>query len=117
MINKFEARIEELRTDLIEEIITILKRNNITELELSDLVSYPTFVIWFDKNGHPSESRVQKVSYKKNTILFLGYNHETNALEESYSNHDIGAQNIDWLGSVIHNMLETLAINSETEAE
>lgn len=81
-MKKFEARIGELRTDLIEEIITILKRNNITELELSDLVSYPTFVIWFDKNGHPSEWMVKRVAYNGNQVILSGYSNETGEFED-----------------------------------
>lgn len=109
----FETRIEQLRVDLIEAIIAIMKENNTTQMELSDLVCDPTFVIWFDKNGYPSEWMVKRVTYASNRITLSGYCEETGEFEECYSSYNLGARNIDWLDSVRQNMLETLKINRE----
>lgn len=117
-MKKFEARIEELRADLIESVIEILKQNNLKEIQLSYLMRDPTFVIWFDDNGFPHECQVVKVSYYENVILFSVLYQETSddveevhQIEEINSRHNLGAKNIDWINDVRSNILETLELN------
>lgn len=106
----FTSQIDRLRTELNNAIITLIKSHGRTELEISDLVANPTFVIHSDTQGVPREYRVVKVLIKKEHIIFIGYNHHHETFVEIDSRHNIGARMVEWLDSVLGNVAETIVM-------
>lgn len=106
----YREQIRELRKIIIADILSLMKENNLTEIDISELVAEPAWVIWFDGYGVPSECRITTVSAEDGFIILKGFDHDNEVERELDSRHDLGARNVDWLAQVHDNIRETLAM-------
>jgi len=116
-MKKYATRIDSLRREIIRSIKQLydqsLEAHCYRPLLISELVSEPTFVVWYGKYGEPYECRVSKIDFEDGTLMLYAENENFKELLSVDSRYDIGARNLDWLNGVYENMLETLKIESE----
>lgn len=110
----FQERINELRKELIQSIVTILKENGLERLELSENLENPTYVIWNEpQQGIFYDSQVYAVAIHKDGISIDVEDGETEFADTLYSCHgDLGCVHLDWLESIRENILETIHQNN-----
>lgn len=104
----YQIKVNELRTEIVNSIINLLKERGLKELELSNNLDDLCYVVWFDGNENAYDSPVRKVSLDKQGICLEVEDEDTGFTETLYS-HDIGCQNLDWLCKIHENMLDTLS--------
>ncbi|MCS3182679.1 hypothetical protein NXU83_14215 [Bacteroides thetaiotaomicron] len=102
----YQQRINELRKEIVNSIINLLKEYELKELELDDDLDDLCYVVWFDNNGNAYDSPVRKVSLDKNGIS-LDVEDEYTGFAATLYCHDLGCQNLDWLCKLHENMLDT----------
>jgi len=107
----FQERINELRFDLIREIVKILRENGLTSLELSEDLTNPTFVIW-----HNSQ---EEIFYNTPVLsVSIAGEHDINAevkdfdsgCSDTISSVDGSLSNLEWLIGLQNDILETLKL-------
>lgn len=113
-MENYQSKVNQLRTEIVNSIINLLKEHELEELELSDDLDNLCYVVWFDNDGNAYDSPVRKVSLDKNGISLDVEDEDTGFTATLYS-HDLGCQNLDWLCKLHENMLDTFeeAINDE----
>lgn len=102
----YQQRINELRKEIVNSIINLLKEYGLKELELDDDLDDLCYVVWFDNKGNAYDSPVRKVSLDKNGIS-LDVEDEYTGFAATLYCHDLGCQNLDWLCKLHENMLDT----------
>lgn len=114
MMKDYQQKVNELRKEIVNSIINLLKEHELEELELSDDLDNLCYVVWFDNDGNAYDSPVRKVSLDKNGIRLEVEDEDTGFTATLYS-HDLGCQNLDWLCKLHENMLDTFeeTINDE----
>lgn len=114
MMKDYQQKVNELRKEIVNSIVNLLKEHELEELELSDDLDDLCYVVWFDNNGNAYDSPVRKVSLDKNGICLDVEDEDTGFTATLYS-HDLGCQNLDWLCKLHENMLDTFEepINDE----
>lgn len=114
----YVSRIARLRNGLIKEIRFLLELNNLTEIEIPETIGDITYVIWFDKNGYPSECGVTRVILERDHITVVAKDNESEDEHEMDSRYHLGARNIDWLNNILENieniLLKDNNVNSNT---
>ena len=110
----YQQKVNELRKEIVNSIINLLKDHGLEELELSDDLDDLCYVVWFDNNGNAYDSPVRKVSLDENGICLAVEDADTGFAATLYS-HDLGCQNLDWLCKIHENILDMLEelINAE----
>lgn len=101
----YQNRVNELRLEIVDSIINLLKEHELKELELDDDLDDLCYVVWFDNEGNAYDSPVRKVSLDKNGISLDVVDEDTGFAATLYS-HDLGCQNLDWLCKLYENMLD-----------
>lgn len=101
----YQNRVNELRLEIVDSIINLLKEHELKELELDDDLEDLCYVVWFDNEGNAYDSPVRKVSLDKNGISLDVVDEDTGFAATLYS-HDLGCQNLDWLCKLYENMLD-----------
>lgn len=101
----YQNRVNELRLEIVDSIINLLKGHELKELELDDDLEDLCYVVWFDNEGNAYDSPVRKVSLDKNGISLDVVDEDTGFAATLYS-HDLGCQNLDWLCKLYENMLD-----------
>ncbi|MCE8873742.1 hypothetical protein [Bacteroides ovatus] len=101
----YQSRVNELRLEVVDSIINLLKEHGLKELKLDDDLEDLCYVVWFDNEGNAYDSPVRKVSLDKNGISLDVVDEETGFSATLYS-HDLGCQNLDWLCKLYENMLD-----------
>jgi hypothetical protein len=104
----FQKRIDELRNELIQSIVEILKSNNLREIELPDKDDY---VVWFDNNGNAYDSPVNKVSLYEDGIC-LDVQDEDENISSTLYRYDLGCRHLDWLESIRVSILDVIHRNN-----
>ena len=102
----YQQKVNELRKEIVNSIINLLKERGLEELELDDDLDDLCYVVWFDNNGNAYDSPVRKVSLDENGICLDVEDEDTGFAATLYS-HDLGCQNLDWLCRLYENMLDT----------
>lgn len=94
----FTNKVYSLNKEIIEEIKNLMIKHQCTEIDLEE-ANDPTDVIWYDKDGYPNESRVEKVcldSQGELSLIVSGeYSHIT-----LYEGTDFAFQVPNWLASI-----------------
>jgi hypothetical protein len=103
----FQERINELRRELIQSIIEILKSNGLQELDFPGDFEDVVYVVWFDNDGNAYDSPVQKVSLYEDGISLYVYDEYDNICSTLYP-YDLGCQNLDWLAELRENLLAVI---------
>lgn len=110
----YQQKVNELRKEIVDSIINLLKEHGLEELELDDDLDDLCYVVWFDNNGNAYDSPVRKVSLDENGIC-LDVEDEDTGFDAALYSHDLGCQNLDWLCKLHGNILDMLEepINAE----
>ena len=58
----YQQKVNELRKEIVDSIIHLLKEHGLKELELDDDLDDLCYVVWCDKVGYAYDSPVRKVS-------------------------------------------------------
>lgn len=105
----FTERSIDLRDDIITNIVSVLKVNGLSEIELDMMVREPTFVLWCDEDGNWYDSPVKTVSLDSNGISIDVEDEVGNVSATLYSKDvDMAFKNPDWLNSILGNVLEAI---------
>lgn len=105
----FTERSIDLRDDIISNIVSVLKVNGLSEIELDMMVREPTFVLWCDEDGNWYDSPVKTVSLDSNGISIDVEDEVGNVSATLYSKDvDMAFKNPDWLNSILGNVLEAI---------
>ncbi len=105
----FKARIKKLRNDIIADIASILKENDLSRIELDDMVKEPAFVLWCDDDGNWYDSQVKAVSLDSPGISIDVEDEVENVSATLYSKYmDVAFKALDWLESIRGNVLEAV---------
>jgi hypothetical protein len=116
-MESFQDKINALRKELIQSIVTILKNNGLQEIELiADEEDDITYVIWFDNDGNVYDSPVKKVSLDHDSICLDVYDEYENISSTLYQ-YDLGCMHLDWLEHIRENILKTIHENNEMQQE
>lgn len=110
----YQQKVNELRKEIVNSIINLLKEHGLEELELDDNLDDLCYVVWFDNNGNAYDSPVRKLSLDENGIC-LDVEDEDTGFDAALYSHDLGCQNLDWLCKLHGNILDMLEepINAE----
>lgn len=103
----YQNKVNELRTEIVNSIISLLKEHGLTELELSESLDDLCYVVWFDRHENAYDSPVRKVSLCKEGIC-LDVEDEDTGFSETLYCYDLACQNLDWLCKIYENILDTL---------
>lgn len=107
--HNLKARIANLRDDIISNIASILKKNNLSEIELDGMVKEPAFVLWCDDDGNWYDSPVKNVSLESQGISIDVEDEVENVSATLYSKDmDVAFKNPDWLESIRCNIREAV---------
>ena len=98
----YAIQIEGLRNGIINEIMLLLKNNNLTEIEIPESIGDATFVICFDKNGYLHEAQVTKVILEEDHIKVVAKDTESDSEYEMDSRYNLGGRNLDWLVEIFY---------------
>ena len=98
----YAIQIEGFRTGIINEIMLLLKKNNLTEIEIPESAGDAIFVIWFDKNGYPHEAQVTRVILNEDHLTVVAKDNESDSEHEMDSRYNLGARNLDWLVEIFY---------------
>lgn len=101
----YQQKVNELRKEIVDSIIHLLKEHGLKELELDDDLDDLCYVVWFDNEGNAYDSPVRKVSFDKNGISLDVEDEDTGFTATLYT-LDLGCQNLDWLCKLYENMLD-----------
>lgn len=105
----FKARIKKLRNDIIADIASILKENDLSRIELDGMVKEPAFVLWCDDDGNWYDSQVKAVSLDSPGISIDVEDEVENVSATLYSKYmDVAFKALDWLESIRDNVLEAV---------
>lgn len=103
----YQQKVNELRKEIVNSIINLLKEHGLEELELDDDLDDLCYVVWFDNRGNAYDSPVRKVSLDKNGISLDVEDEETGFTDTLFS-YDLGCQNLNWLCRIHENILDML---------
>ena len=67
-MKNYEQKVYELRREIVNGIINLLKEHDLKELELVNAPEDLCDVLWFDNAGNTYDSPVKKVSFDENGI-------------------------------------------------
>jgi hypothetical protein len=108
MVPDFTSQINNLRNDIISNIIKILNENNLTEIELIGIIEEPTSVLWTDGETW-YDSPVTKVSLAdKGISVDVEDKYENAAATLDSVDMDLAFQNLSWLDNIHNNILEAI---------
>lgn len=105
----FTERSKDLRDDIIDNIISVLKENGLSEIELGGMVKEPAYVLWCGEDGNWYDSPVKTVSLDSTGISIDVEDEVENVSATLYSKDmDMAFKNPDWLNGILDNVLEAI---------
>ena len=113
----FEKDIEQLRENIINSILSLMKANQLTEITLESDDHDPVFVIWFDDLGDPVECTVHKIKDVGNDIVLEVHNKITEDAYDVTSEYELALANPIWLNEMYEFMLRILSQTEGTGTE
>lgn len=105
----YTEKIESLRREIILSIATIFANNNLDELEISEEIDDPAYVVYFDDNGAGYDCKVHKV-YIENGQLSLFVINDDDDIQAMVYSSELGCENLDWLNNIRKDILFTLGL-------
>jgi hypothetical protein len=113
----FKERIEALRLELIQSIVSLLQSAGLQRLELSKDLKNPTYIVWHEpQEGIFYDTPVFVVSIHKDGISLEVEESENGFMETLYSSrNDLACTHLDWLNGLREDILETLQKQKETK--
>lgn len=113
MKKNFIDRINDLKQEVVVSIISILKENNLTELEFPEELEDRTYVVWFDDDGNVYETTVDKISLCEDLTgegISIDVHDEDSNCSDTLYYHDLGLQNLYWLVNLREDIMDTLGV-------
>lgn len=111
IMKDYEQKVYELRREIVNAIIDLLKEHDLKELKLLNAPEDFCYVIWFDNAGNIYDSPVKKVSFDKDGICLYVEDEETGFTAVLYG-YDFACQNLDWLCIIYENIFDTLKLST-----
>jgi hypothetical protein len=112
--HSFQERINELREEIIQSIVNIMKSNGLQEIKLLDDEQCDiTYVVWFDNDGNAYDSPVKKVSLDDDNSICLDVYDEYENISSTLYAYDLGCMHLDWLENIRENILYAIHKNSK----
>ena len=106
----FEERINELRWDVIQSIIEILRENKLLRLELSAELENPAFVIWHNPQEDVFYSTPVVSVFIEGDDICAEVLDDDSLCRDTISTADGSLSNIDWLIGIRNDVIETIRL-------
>lgn len=106
--NLFDPQLKQIRQQLIDSIVSILKENNLKKIDLDGIIPELTYVVWY--NGEWHDSPVIAISQHEKGFA-IDVSDTTENIEESLYNdgtNPVIFNNLYWLNSIRDNILEAI---------
>lgn len=102
----FSKQIEDLRKEITEAIIGLLRRHGLTELEFPESGTVPNapdsvYVIFFDDDGYPYEGVVIKISVKGKALSMTARDDREGCVFQTESEFDLSSRSPIWLNEIL----------------
>ena len=102
----FSKQLENLRKEITEAIIVLLRRHGLTELEFPDSdtipnAPYAVYVIFFDDDGDPFECIITKVSVMGNSLYLTAREKHDGYIFRTESRFDLSVRSPIWLNEIL----------------
>lgn len=112
LIKSFELRTEALRTEIVSEIINLLKTKKIQQLYLTEHEDNLAYVVWFDDDCIGYDCVVKSVSIDGDSDIELEiYHHDFDSfVPVSSKDTELACTNVDWLVRILHCVHYTLSL-------
>ena len=114
----FRKQIEDLRKEITEAIIVLLRKHGLMELEFPDFYTIPNapdsvYVIFFDDDGDPFECIITKVSVMGDTLYLTAREKHDGYIFRTESQFDLSVRNLIWLNEILLATQELLEPENE----
>lgn len=102
----FSKQIEDLRREITEAIIGLLRRHGLTELEFPEAGTVPNtpdavYVIFFDNDGCPYEGVVTKVTVTGEYLSMTAREDHEGCVFQTESEFDLSSRSLIWLNEIL----------------
>lgn len=109
LVTDFTGRINNLRKDIISNIVSILKENHLSEIDFKGIITEMTDVLWCEGDGTWHDSPVTAVSLTgKGISLTVEDTYEGVSDTLDSENFDLAFTNPAWLAGIRDNILEAI---------
>ena len=114
----FSKQIENLRKEITEAIIGLLRRHGLTGLEFPESGTVPNapdsvYVIFFDDDGDPFECEITKVSVMGNSLYLTAREKHDGYIFRTESQFDLSVRCLIWLNEILLAAQELLEPENE----
>lgn len=114
----FSKQIENLRKEITEAIIGLLRRHGLTELEFPESGTVPNapdavYVIFFDDDGYPYEGVVTKVTVTGKSLSMTARENHEGCVFQTESEFDLSSRSPIWLNEILLAAQELLELENE----
>lgn len=114
----FSKQIEDLRKEITEAIIGLLRRHGLTELEFPESGTVPNapdsvYVILFDDDGDPFECIITKVSVIGDSLYLTAREKHNGYIFRTESRFDLSVRSLIWLNEILLATQELLEPENE----
>ncbi len=102
----FSKQIEDLRKEITEAIIELLRKHGLTEQEFPESGTVPNapdsvYVIFFDDDGDPFECEITKVSVMDNYLYLTAREKHDDYIFQTESQFDLSIRSPIWLNEIL----------------
>lgn len=114
----FSKQLENLRKEITEAIIGLLRIHGLTELEFPESGTVPNvpdsvYVIFFDDDGDPFECIIKKVSVMGDSLYLTAREKHDGYIFRTKSQFDLSVRNLIWLNEILLATQELLEPENE----
>lgn len=121
IISGFSDRVAVLRREILDDIVSTLRRHNLERLNLEPAWDNITYVVAFGNDGYAYDCKVKEVSVSccplidgtlaNGISLEVEDNH--GEFEGTLYGHDLGCRNLDWLCEIRENIQTVLELRNK----
>lgn len=102
----FSKQIEDLRKEITEAIIGLLRRHGLTELEFPESGTVPNapdsvYVIFLDDDGYPYDGVVTKITVSGKSLKMTAREWQEDWEFRTESDFDLSSRNPEWLNEIL----------------
>lgn len=114
----FSKQLENLRKEITEAIIVLLRRHGLTELEFPDADTIPNapdavYVIFFGDDGYPYEGVVTKISVKGKSLSMTARDDRDGCVFQTEDEFELSSRCLIWLNEILLAAQELLEPENE----
>lgn len=100
-----EEQADELRNEIVDEIISTLKKEGLDSIRFSEAFEDYASTIWFDRHDFPCWSRITGIKVVETGLMIHCGDEDTSI----YTDSDWGARNISTLCDILYVVKETIS--------